>query len=73
MNRRSMPFSATAISPCKCCGRIVDINAVEPICIMERAGGKPPVIIYRCLCHNTRVIPLVTGTWKDKGEGQDSE
>lgn len=73
MSRRSIPFSAKAISPCKCCGRIVDISAVEPICIMERADGKPPVIIYHCLCRNTRVIPWVAGTRGDKGEDQDNE
>lgn len=57
MDQRKARYSAEARSPCKCCGRIVDMSAVEPIGIMERTDGEPPVILYQCECNNTLAIP----------------
>jgi hypothetical protein len=52
-----------AASPCKCCGRTVDIGSVEPEGILEGPDGKPSLILYQCSCENTRAIP-----WEEASE-----
>jgi len=57
MNRRNARFSVEPTSPCECCGRTADIDAVEPIGILEGADGKSSLILYQCRCENIRAIP----------------
>jgi hypothetical protein len=57
MDHRNPHFPAEATSPCKCCGRTVEISAVKPIGVLEGPDGKSSLILYQCLCDNIRGIP----------------
>jgi hypothetical protein len=71
MNRLGMRNPADVLPPCKCCGRIVDIDVVKLICVLGGAVGNPPVIVFQCLCHNTRVIRWKGSALEEQGNTQD--